>query len=91
MAGGGIGWNGTGADVVVDYSPLVAKLNSGNANQLVQELNLRLFAGRMSPALQAAVAHAMGGVGGSDAASQLNRARIAVFVAMSSPEFTVQP
>jgi len=37
------------------------------------------------------VAHAMGGVGGSDAASQLNRARIAVFVAMSSPEFTVQP
>jgi uncharacterized protein (DUF1800 family) len=91
MAGGGLGWNGTGADVVVNYAPLVAKLNSGNASQLVQDLNLRLFAGRMSPALQTAVAQAMGSVGGNDAATQLNRARIAVFVAMSSPEFTVQP
>ena len=33
---------------------------------------------------------AIGGVGGSDAASHLNRARVAVFIALSSPEYLVQ-
>lgn len=90
MAGGGLGWNGNAADVVADYGPLVALLNGGNVSSVVQQLNKMLFAGRMSVGLQASILEAMGGVGGNDAASQLNRARIAVFVALSAPEFTTQ-
>jgi uncharacterized protein (DUF1800 family) len=91
MAGNGLGWNGKSNDAVADYTPLVALLNSGNAMKLVQRLNQQLFAGRMSVKLQNTVAQAMGSVSGNDAASQLYRARLAVFLALSSPEFTVQP
>lgn len=90
MAGGGLGWNGSSADVVADYAPLVALLNTGNAQAVVQRLNQQLYAGRMSAALQAALIEAMAGVGGNDAASQLYRVRIAVYVALSAPEFNIQ-
>ncbi|MBH9578617.1 DUF1800 family protein [Inhella proteolytica] len=90
MAGGGLGWNGSSADVVADYTPLVNLLNTGNAQAVVQRLNQQLYAGRMSAALQSALIEAMAGVGGNDAASQLNRVRIAVYVALSAPEFNIQ-
>lgn len=90
MAGNGLGWNGSGADVVADYTPLLNLLNTGNAQAVVQRLNQQLYAGRMSAALQAALIEAMAGVSGSDAASQLNRVRIAVYVALSAPEFNIQ-
>jgi hypothetical protein len=49
-----------------------------------------LFAGRMSNALRLDLMDAVGSVGGTDAASHLNRARMAAYVAMTSPEFLAQ-
>ena len=44
----------------------------------------------VGPRLRQAVLDAVGGVSGSDAASHLNRARVAVFLALASPEYLVQ-
>ena len=44
----------------------------------------------MSRALQLNLLDAIVGVGGTDAASNTNRARVAVLIAMSSPEYLVQ-
>ena len=63
---------------------------AGNVDGLLQQINLRMFAGGMSRALRQDILDAVTGVGGTDAASHLNRARVAVFVALSSPEFLVQ-
>lgn len=90
MVGAGLGPNAGKRDVTSALSPQVAMLAAGNVDGLIQNLNLLLFAGRMSRALQQDILDAVAGVGGSDAASQLNRARVAVFVALSSPEYLVQ-
>jgi uncharacterized protein (DUF1800 family) len=90
MSGTGLGWTGSARDVASTLAPQVALLSAGNLDGLVQNLNLLLFAGRMSPALRLALLEAVAGVNGSDAASHLNRARVAVFIALSSPEYLVQ-
>ena len=90
MAGTGVGWTGSARDVSSTLAPQVALLSAGNLNALTDNLNLLLFAGRMSPELRQDILDAVAGVGGSDAASHLNRARVAVFIALSSPEFLVQ-
>ena len=90
MLGWGMGWTGTTADVTFSLAAQVAPLAKGDLESLVQNLNLLLFAGGMSPALRMDMLDAIGGVGGSDAQSHLNRARIAAFVALSSPEFLAQ-
>jgi hypothetical protein len=54
---------------------------------LLDQLSLLLFAGRMSAELRQVVMDGVGGVAGTDAASHLNRARVAVFLALASPEY----
>ena len=44
----------------------------------------------MSRALQLDLLDAVAGVNGSDAASHLDRARVALYIALSSPEYLVQ-
>lgn len=90
MVGGGLGFNGDARDVRSSFAPQVSLIAAGNADGLVQNLNLLLFAGQMSRMLQTAILDAMAGVSGKDAASHLNRVRVAVLVAMSSPEYLVQ-
>jgi hypothetical protein len=90
MVGWGMGWTGSTSDVTTAFTPQVALSTSGNVEALVQNLNLLLFAGGMSPALRQDLLDAVGGVNGTDADSHLNRARIAAYVAMSSPEFLAQ-
>ncbi len=90
MSASGVGWNGSTADVSSTYTSLAALAAQGDANGVVQQLNLLLFAGTMSSSLQQALIEGMAGVLGTDAASHLNRARMAVFVALASPEFVVQ-
>jgi uncharacterized protein (DUF1800 family) len=90
MAGWGMGWNGSSADAVASYAAQQALAAAGNVEALLQNLNVLLLAGRMSGELRRDVLDAIGSVGGNDAASHLNRARIAVYLLMSSPEFLAQ-
>ena len=90
MSGSGLGWTGSANDVSCNYAALAALSAAGNTAGLLERINLLLFAGRMSPALRQALLDAMGGVSGSDSASHVYRARVAVFVALASPEFIVQ-
>ena len=90
MSGGGLGWNGSTVDVSSSYASLAALAAQGNASGMVQLLNLQLLAGTMSPGLQQALVEAMGGVQGNDTGSHLNRARVAVLLALASPEYMVQ-
>jgi uncharacterized protein (DUF1800 family) len=88
MAGNGLGWTGSVNDVRSLYTVQADLAAAGNMTQMLDQLNLLLFAGRMSPELRQAVLDGVGGVGGVDAASHLNRARVAVFLALASPEYT---
>ena len=90
MAGSGVGWNGSSQDVVSPMTTPIALVNSGDANALIEHLNLMMFAGAMSAELKQDILDALSGVTGNDAASQSNRARIALFVALASPEYLVQ-
>ena len=90
MVGGGIGWNGSGPDVSGNYAALAALSAAGDLNAMADHLDLLLFAGRMSAELRQAVIDAVVGVRGVDAASHQYRARIAAFIALSSPEYAVQ-
>jgi uncharacterized protein (DUF1800 family) len=90
MCGSGLGWNGQGRDVSSDFAALSAFSAAGNVDALVEELNVLLLAGRMTASLKQDILDGVGGVGGSDATSHLNRARVATFVALAAPEFAVQ-
>ncbi len=90
MAGGGIGWTGSARDVVPSMTALSTMSAAGDVDGMIRQINLLLFAGRLPPALRQDILDAVTGVGGSDAASHLNRARVAVFMALASPEFLVQ-
>ena len=90
MAGSGLGWTGSVRDVSSTITAQVALASAGNVDGLIQNINLLLFAGTMSAELQADLLDAVTGVSGNGANSHLNRARLALFVALSSPEFMVQ-
>lgn len=90
MAGNGLGWNGTGRDVAANIQPLADMAAAGQIEALIERLNLLLFAGRMSAALKQDLLDAMTSVGGNDAASQANRARVAIFLSLAAPEYLVQ-
>ncbi|MBL8352192.1 MAG: DUF1800 family protein [Burkholderiaceae bacterium] len=90
MAGSGMGWTGTARELSSGYDVQAALVAAGNVDGLLQNLNQLLFAGRMSTALRQQILDAVGGVNGNTGASHLNRARVAVFVALSSPEYLVQ-
>ncbi len=90
LAGSGLGWTGTVQDVTGQYAALAAMAAAGNTAGMLDQLNLLLFAGRMSPELRSNLLDAVGGVGGNTSASHLNRARVAVFIALASPEYIAQ-
>ena len=86
----------TGRDVRSAYSAETAL--SRDVNALVDRVNLLLLAGQMSPTLKGKIVAAVGAIaipGGT--ASQttintalLNRAKLAIFMAMASPEYLAQ-
>lgn len=90
MAGTGLGWTSTQNDVAANLQPLVDLLNAGQVADVIERLNLLLYAGRMSSTLKQDLIDAMVSVGGTTAAAQLNRVRVAVFLALASPEYLVQ-
>jgi uncharacterized protein (DUF1800 family) len=87
MAGSGLGWNGSASDVRSLYTAQAELVATGNITALLDQLSLLLYAGRMSGELRQAILDGVGGVNGTDAASHLNRARVAVFLALASPEY----
>lgn len=90
MAGNGLGWTGSAADVIADLKPLADLSASGEVESLIERLNLLLYAGTMSVTLKQDILEAVTSVYGNDAASHLNRARVALFLALASPEYLVQ-
>jgi hypothetical protein len=90
MAGSGLGWNGTGPDVSAQLQPLADMVAAGQLAAVVDRLDLLLYGGRMSSTLRQDLMDAMLTVNGNSAASHLNRARVAVFLSLASPEYMVQ-
>ena len=90
MVGIGLGATSNPRDVRSNYPVQTAMLALGKVDDFIQNLNLLLFAGNMSAGLQSGILEAIAGVTGNDAAANLNRVRVAVFIAMSSPEYLVQ-
>lgn len=75
-------------DVRTPYASEVALAN--DVNGLVERVNLLLLNGTMSPTLRLRITEAVNGVNASTAAGQLNRAKLAVYMAMASSEYLVQ-
>ncbi|GCL65102.1 hypothetical protein AQPW35_41830 [Rubrivivax pictus] len=90
MASGGLGQSDTGRDVSSNLEPLVALATAGNIDALIERLNLLMMAGRMSPGLRQDLLDAIADIRGTTASSHLNRARVALFLTMASPEYLVQ-
>ena len=90
IAGSGLGWTGTTKDVTSTLEPLVSLSTAGNVDGLIERLNLLLLAGKMSPTLKLDLLDAITSVNGTTADSHRNRARVALFLTLSSPEFLVQ-
>lgn len=88
---------GTGSDVRSTYAREVAIAHDANA--LADRMNRLLLNDRMSPALRARIVESVNGVtipaatGSNQStidAARLNRARLAVYMTMVSPEYLVQ-
>lgn len=90
LVGAGLGWTGSTTDVSTQLSALVDLATRGDGQGLLEHLNLLLFAGRMSPELRQDILDAVGGVGLATSTSQLNRARVALLLALASPEYLAQ-
>ncbi|RZI85845.1 MAG: DUF1800 family protein [Rubrivivax sp.] len=90
MASTGLGRAESQTDVTVQLQPLADLLVTGQVDAVIDRLNLLLYAGRMSSSLKQDLMESMLSVGGVTPASYLNRARVAVFVALASPEYLVQ-
>jgi uncharacterized protein (DUF1800 family) len=90
MAGDGLGWTGSQIDVTAQLQPLADLVSTGQLAAVIDHLNLMLYAGRMSSTLKQDLMEAMLSVSGTSAANHLNRARVAVFLALASPEYLVQ-
>ena len=97
--GSGIGsvpTGGTGPDIQSTYTQEVAVANDANA--LADRMNLLLLYGQMSATLRQRLVDAINGVavpGGTATQAQinaalLNRAKIAVFLTMASPDYLAQ-
>ncbi len=85
----GIGWSGGSRDVTVSLAAHGEMVATAPA-ALLANLDLMLFAGRMSSELRKSVMDAMQGVPDWAPSRNLARARVAIYVAMTSPEYLVQ-
>jgi uncharacterized protein (DUF1800 family) len=90
-AGAGAATNGA-RDVRSSYAAETAL--AADPGALVDRVNLLLLNGRMSPVLRTRIVEAVGGVSlpatGSQEAARLNRAKLAIYMTMGSPEYLVQ-
>lgn len=85
----GMGWHGVNRDAIAALSD-ESSLVGTSPVALIERLNLLLFDGRMSQVMRKALMDAMQGVPDWDVNRNLKRARVAIFVAMTSPEYLVQ-
>jgi uncharacterized protein (DUF1800 family) len=90
MAGSGIGWTVNTPELASPMSTPISLVSTGDVSALIEHLNLMLFAGTMSAELKFDILDAVSGVAGNDANSHNYRARIALFMALASPEYLVQ-
>ncbi|MCY4743536.1 DUF1800 family protein [Pelomonas sp. UHG3] len=90
MAGGGLGWTAAGTDVTAQLQQLADLIAAGQLAAVVSRLDLLLYAGSMSSTLRQDLMDAMLNVSGISADAHINRARVAVFLALASPEYMVQ-
>ncbi len=79
---------GTDTDVRSAYAREVAL--AGNPEQLVDRVKLLLTAGRMSDSTRTSIRDAVATVAGSGDAALLNRAKLAIYLTLASPDFIVQ-
>lgn len=91
MGLGGLGGTAGKYEVSGKYDALISQLTTASAGAMLDELDILLFGGRMSSSLRQALVDAMAAIGGSDAANQARRVRLAVFLALASPEYRIQP
>jgi hypothetical protein len=89
----GIGTTVNGArDVRPNYAPEVALANDPGA--LVDRMDLILMSGRMSPATRTRIVEAVSAVNvpatGNQTTALTNRAKLAIYMTMASPEYLVQ-
>ena len=89
MSTSGLGIPGS-RDVTANYLTQAAMSKRGDVAGLIENVNLLLFGGTMSPSLRADLMDAATTVAGSNDDSHLNRARGVVVLALSSPEYLVQ-
>jgi len=88
MIGWGMGWTGSGPDVTATLAH-EATLAAAGVDGLLNHLSVMLFGGRMSDRLRRQIVDAVASVPNS-ATRDRDRARIALFLAMSSSEYLVQ-
>jgi uncharacterized protein (DUF1800 family) len=76
--------NGTG-DVKADYAAILAK--AGDSAALVDEVNLLLAAGQLSPATVAAIRGAVDSIAATATGGPLNRVGVAIVLTLASPDY----
>ena len=86
----GLGWTAAGRELSASYAAQTSLAAAANVDGLVENLNLLLFSGQMSSTLKGDIVSAVLGITGKSASNHNDRARLAVFVALSSPEYLVQ-
>jgi len=91
MAGSGIAWTGAANDLVANYAPQAALAGSDNMASVLDQLNLLLLGGRMTPSLRGQLIEMMSQIPTSNADGPLLRARAATFLSLASPEYVFQP
>jgi uncharacterized protein (DUF1800 family) len=85
----GLGWSGPVRDITTTLST-EKQLIATSPDALLDHLNLMLFAGQMSPALRRVLLDAMAGVDRGAANRDDARVKVAIYLALSSPEYLVQ-
>ena len=89
MLNEGLGWAGPVRDVRSTLST-EKQLIATSPDALLDHLNLMLFSGQMSTALRRNLLDAMAGVDRGSANRDDTRVKVAIYLAMSSPEYLVQ-
>jgi uncharacterized protein (DUF1800 family) len=86
----GIGWHGTARDITLAMDS-EATIVASSPEHLLRHLELLLFTGRMPAELRKDIMDAMQGVGeASPSRRDTARARVALLVALTSPEYLIQ-
>jgi uncharacterized protein (DUF1800 family) len=85
----GIGWFGNVLDVTLPLTTEAGVVASSPAD-FVNRIDVLLFAGKMTPTLRKNILDAMLGVNENSANSTQWRTRVAIYIALTSPEFLVQ-